>query len=194
MKIFKTDRTKFNHIHEFSHRSKHLITNLPIHRLEHRFARLSILLINFPTLTKSKPQIKRHKPQIRFPRSSAIETSCTHKYPFRSYLAPSYLLLHRSNLVPRLNLEMIRSPIVRILSFSLSLSDLFIPMRFSRNCYLLRAPNSSSFPDFHDARWKRERERKGYHGLSRAKPRKVSNAGEISRGGERAINYRRVRN
>lgn len=40
----------------------------------------------------------------------------------------------------------------------------------------------------------KERERKGYHGLSRAKPRKVSNAGEISRGGERAINYRRVRN
>lgn len=42
------------------------ITNLLIHRLEHRFARLSIHLINFPTLTKSKPQIKRHKPQIRF--------------------------------------------------------------------------------------------------------------------------------
>lgn len=42
------------------------ITNLLIHRLEHRFARLSIHLINFPTLTKSKPQIKWHKPQIRF--------------------------------------------------------------------------------------------------------------------------------
>lgn len=190
MKIFKTDHTKFNNdIHEFSHRSKQLITNLPIHRLEHRFARLSILLINFPTLTKSKPQIKRHKPQIRFPRSSPIETSCTHKYPFRSYLAPSYLL-HRSNLVPRLNLEMIRSRRPSC-QYSLSLCP-FHPDAFLSK--LLPSSGTEFAVISRFSRRERKRERKGYHGLSRAKPRKVSNAGEISRGGERAINYRRVRN
>lgn len=52
-------------------------------------------------------------------------------------------------------------------------------MRFSRNCYLLRAPNSPSFPDFHDAREK-EREKRLSRVISRETTKSIQRWWNIS--------------